>query len=60
MGLTTYIVLLFVIGIAVLGFGSLYKKNRRIRLAMIVLGAVLTILSVAAALFLMFVLIPAM
>jgi hypothetical protein len=55
-----YVILLFIIGIAALVFGIFYKKNKGLRLVLIISGAVLSAFSAAVALFLIFVLIPAM
>ncbi|MDR1068718.1 MAG: hypothetical protein LBL36_05690 [Clostridiales Family XIII bacterium] len=60
MGMTMFLGLFFVIGVALLFVGILYKSNRKIRLTALILGAVFVAAAVAMGLFLIFVLIPAM
>jgi MFS-type transporter involved in bile tolerance (Atg22 family) len=60
MGISAYIILFFIIGIAALIFGIFYKKNKATRLVLLISGAVLLAVSIAVALFLIFILIPAM
>jgi uncharacterized protein YybS (DUF2232 family) len=60
MGISAYIILFFIIGIAMVVFGIFYKKNKPARLALLISGAVLSAVSIAVALFLIFILIPSM
>jgi hypothetical protein len=60
MGISAYIIFFFIIGIAALIFGVFYKKSKGVRLALIISGAVVLAGSIAVALFLIFILIPAM
>ncbi|GHT85649.1 hypothetical protein FACS18947_4680 [Bacteroidia bacterium] len=58
--MSKYVILGFLVGIALLVFGILYKKNKKIKVASIITGSVLSVAAVAIAMFLIFVLIPAM
>ncbi|MDR3085815.1 MAG: hypothetical protein LBU47_05820 [Christensenellaceae bacterium] len=59
-GFTSLIALAFLIGLALLLFGLFHKKNKGLRLGLLVAGGVLLALSLAACLLLIFVFIPAM